>query len=107
MGRVWVDGLNLISGVGVIFSDIDADLVGVVGLSWSAGLADMLEETARTAADLGGGCSGVGRLREAAALSASDEEVRLAVLISGTGSGAVSVVFGFLLFGPLARLFVI
>lgn len=50
-----VEELILISGVGVDFRDSDADFCGVVGLSFSAGCADMDEETALTAADLGGG----------------------------------------------------
>ena len=50
--------LTLISGVGVDLSDSEADFCGVVGLSFSAGFADMVDETALTAADFGGGCNG-------------------------------------------------
>ena len=46
------------SGVGVLFSESEADFVGVTGFSFSTALTDMVEETALTMADLGGGWSG-------------------------------------------------
>ena len=50
-----VDGLIVISGAGLILSESEADFVGVEGFSFSAGFVDTLRDTARTAADFGGG----------------------------------------------------
>ena len=50
-----VDGLIVISGLGLILSEREADFVGVLGFCFSAGLVELLIDTARTAADFGGG----------------------------------------------------